>query len=167
MPHARIAMRTIHARQALSKDLVLRTFGPALLQRGFRLDHPDTIDFSRDADAEWMVVAQKDPPGRVPPHNQELQGLVAPIKQAWRTVDQILADGDFQGMAAQVSNRGVEAVGRLRDWLECNGDDRAQLLDTLEGVSGGTEGWSDTAGAQAGLLAKVLLCMGALREDIR
>lgn len=165
---ANIAMRSIYTHKAFDKSLVLREFGQQLTMRGFRLEREGTITLTREQDDPFMHVAQEDPPGRVPGFNPELQSFLAGMRQCYDALVYLLEEGDFEGRAGAIANRGVQVMGHLRDWLARQGDDRAEILGRVEGTSGADAqtGWMDSAGAQMELIKGGLLVMGGLREDI-
>lgn len=170
MPAARISMRAIHHKRAFDKSLVLGNFAEALLLRGFRLEHPDTIELRRsEREDPWMHVEQAEPPGRVPSFDATLQGFLVQLHGVYNRLQLLFEEGDLRGEAGLLANRGIQMAGSLRDWLARQGDDRAEMMGRLTGESGaaGMTGWSDDAGAQAELIKGCLLLMGGLREDIK
>lgn len=86
------------------KDL-LHVYGPALRQRGFRLDMPLTVTRT---DAE-LIITQEPPEGRLANNHPEVWVLL-----------QRIAGGD------------KTAVDSLYSLLLAEGDDRAEVLATLE-----------------------------------
>ena len=159
-------MRSIHHKRAFSKELVLSAFADKLTTRGFRVDHPETIELQRHEIADDYMTVVQILSGRVPNDNQQLTGFVYHIKAAWRQIQQLQEDGDFENKAYDVAQRALNVMGQMHKWLEQQGDDRADILKGLEGEGAATQEWSDDAGCIADLCKKVLLVMGAVQEDV-
>lgn len=168
MPQARIAMRSIHQRKAFSKEDILRSYAGPLTLRGFRVDHPELVELERSSMADdWMNVVQK-MPGRVPNTDPQLTGFVAHLKTAYLGILRLQEEGDFQGEASSVAQRALTILGQFHKWLSQQGDDRASIMESLEGegAAEGMTGWADDAGSVADLCRKVLLVVSAINEDV-
>jgi len=139
MPQARISMRSIHHKRAFSKELVLSAFADKLTTRGFRVDHPETIELQRHEIADDYMTVVQILSGRVPNDNQQLTGFVYHIKAAWRQIQQLQEDGDFENKAYDVAQRALNVMGQMHKWLEQQGDDRADIEQRRAPVQQGKE----------------------------
>lgn len=104
MPSAIIPVKRFREHRIYDDASLLRVFGPALTERGFRLDLP----WQRERNEESLIVTQE-VPGRIPNSDPRLWPLL-----------QAVGGGE------------AKAISRILGLLLAEGDDRAKTLGNLE-----------------------------------
>lgn len=106
MPTLRIARQRLREKRVTDDESFIRAFGPELRANGFRLDLP----ILRESLEDSLALIQDDPPDRIQSDDAHLQLLLS-----------------------QIDPRHQNCINALHAYLVEKGDDRAKVMEEMEG----------------------------------